>query len=938
MELGEIDRALMSVPGVGAAAAAKHTTAAGSDVIVGYLVPDENSGGTTGSEIDLHTARAHLRTVLPGGIAPTLCVLDELPMKTSGKVDRRALPWPLPDAGAGTEDLPEELRHLAELWTDQLGPVPLAQDADFFDLGGSSVAVAKLAAALRAEHPAVDIGALYDNPSLDAMAAYLATLHEVTEQRPLPRRIPRWSGIVQFLVVCGIYVVNAARYVIGSIFVVWALAFFFDAGWVPYPPLWPLLTGWLVLFSTPGRIVQAALTARILTAGIRPGTYLRGGWIHLRIWAAERFLTYLKLEPVLGTPFTPTLFRLFGCRIGARAYLHTMPPVTGLLQTGDGVSVEHEVDLAGHWIDGDTLHVGGIVLGDDVRIGVRTFVGPGVTVGAGTEILAGACVTASDMETDGEAAAETGTTSTGRLLGGSPLTDWGEAGLTWPESTPSEASARGAVRTAGPLRLHMLFGLGMVWMNLLPLLAVLPGLFLVLPHVIHHEKYEEVFPVFAAWTPVFAVLTVITWLTCVIITVRILSVFIRPGYFPAESTTGWALWMTHVLMQRTLTSTYFVYAGWLTPAFLRLLGARVGKDTEISTVETIPHLTSIGDRCFLADHSMCTASRHHRSWVHVGTTVLGDGAFVGNSGIVGPDHDLPAQSLVAVLASTPYHPELGSSWLGRSGRAIPRVHVEGDVSRTFNPSERLKAARAVVEFFRLAPAVASAYLDLFIVWAGTKVYMNTYLHGGGGWNGVWMVCLWAWPIVMAAGIVASLLPVLAKWLIVGRFTAGQRTLFSTFVWRSELVDNIGELLAVPSLIRMSLGSPLYNWWARLMGTRIGRDVWCETWWLPEFDLITLADRTTVNRGTVLQTHLFHDRVMSLEPVSMNSGSTLGPSSFLLPGASLGARTTVLPGSLVLRGDSIPSDSVWAGNPVAHVDRPDPTDHTDHSDHDQEVLS
>lgn len=141
------------------------------------------------------------------------------------------------------------------------------------------------------------------------------------------------------------------------------------------------------------------------------------------------------------------------------------------------------------------------------------------------------------------------------------------------------------------------------------------------------------------------------------------------------------------------------------------------------------------------------------------------------------------------------------------------------------------------------------------------------------------------------------------------------------MWRGELVDNFAELLAIPSLIRMSLGSPMHNWWLRMMGCHIGKHVWCESWWLPEFDLIKLGDRSTVNRGTVLQTHLFHDRVMALETVELGMGATLGPNSFMLPGSSLGDRTTIEPGSLVLRNDGIPADTVWSGNPVAHVEAP-----------------
>ena len=51
-----------------------------------------------------------------------------------------------------------------------------------------------------------------------------------------------------------------------------------------------------------------------------------------------------------------------------------------------------------------------------------------------------------------------------------------------------------------------------------------------------------------------------------------------------------------------------------------------------------------------------------------------------------------------------------------------------------------------------------------------------------------------------------------------------------------------------------------NLWLRALGAKIARGVWCETYWLPEADLVTLGTGSTVNRGCVVQTHLFHDRI------------------------------------------------------------------------------
>jgi non-ribosomal peptide synthetase-like protein len=141
-------------------------------------------------------------------------------------------------------------------------------------------------------------------------------------------------------------------------------------------------------------------------------------------------------------------------------------------------------------------------------------------------------------------------------------------------------------------------------------------------------------------------------------------------------------------------------------------------------------------------------------------------------------------------------------------------------------------------------------------------------------------------------------------------------LWSSFVWRNEVADTFVEMVAAPWLLLPTSGTPVLTVWLRSVGARIGRGVWCESHWLPEPDLVTLGAGATVNRGCVVQTHLFHDRIMSLDRVTLAEGSTLGPHGVILPAASLGASTTVGPSSLVMRGDTVPAASRWTGNPIA----------------------
>ncbi|HMR49608.1 MAG TPA: amino acid adenylation domain-containing protein [Arachnia sp.] len=91
IELGEVENALQDLPGVTAAAAAVRKSEAGVPVLVGYLVVEGDE------PLDRRAAREYLAGRLAAGVMPLLAVVAELPVRTSGKVDRDALPWPLPD-------------------------------------------------------------------------------------------------------------------------------------------------------------------------------------------------------------------------------------------------------------------------------------------------------------------------------------------------------------------------------------------------------------------------------------------------------------------------------------------------------------------------------------------------------------------------------------------------------------------------------------------------------------------------------------------------------------------------------------------------------------------------------------------------------------------------------------------------------------------------
>ena len=120
-----------------------------------------------------------------------------------------------------------------------------------------------------------------------------------------------------------------------------------------------------------------------------------------------------------------------------------------------------------------------------------------------------------------------------------------------------------------------------------------------------------------------------------------------------RSRVGWQLWATERLMDAARNYLFPLYASLLTPGWLRLLGAKVGKGIETSTVLLIPKFTVVEDGAFLADDTMVASYELGGGWIRVAKATIGKRAFLGNSGITQPGRRVPDDGLVAVLSADP---------------------------------------------------------------------------------------------------------------------------------------------------------------------------------------------------------------------------------------------------------------------------------------------
>jgi len=151
IELAEIEMQICSLPGIAQAAVALQHDRDGTAMLVAYVV----ATATAIEAIETRTLRGSLEARLPAVMVPARFVrLAQLPLNTSGKIDRRALPWPVADAEADRPWAPprsETERRLCEIWKDLLNLDAVGIHDSFFELQGHSLVAGRMFARISEE-------------------------------------------------------------------------------------------------------------------------------------------------------------------------------------------------------------------------------------------------------------------------------------------------------------------------------------------------------------------------------------------------------------------------------------------------------------------------------------------------------------------------------------------------------------------------------------------------------------------------------------------------------------------------------------------------------------------------------------------------------------------------------------------------------------------
>ena len=169
IELGEIENAICGIDGISQAVVVVRKNAEGRQLICAFY---------TGTEIDAKEIRTHIGKKLPKYMLPHILThLDKMPLTSSGKVNRKALPEvDLENITNDTEYVAPETqmqKALCKLIELVLGTSPVGITDDFFDLGGDSLKAIEFVSKAHNEGIYFNLQNVFDYPTVKEICAFV---------------------------------------------------------------------------------------------------------------------------------------------------------------------------------------------------------------------------------------------------------------------------------------------------------------------------------------------------------------------------------------------------------------------------------------------------------------------------------------------------------------------------------------------------------------------------------------------------------------------------------------------------------------------------------------------------------------------------------------------------------------------------------------------
>lgn len=918
IELAEIEAVLMQMPQIAQAVVHTYSPEPGAVELVAYYTLKQGY-----AELPLADAAETLRRHLPGYMVPAYIEeLPLIPMSTSSKMDRKALPPPKgPRLSTSRNELVAPRNETEAVLVQALGEVLNVErvsvtDNFFQDLGAHSLLMARYCAAIRTRlgQPAVSIRDVYLNPTVAALAAHLQTLPRETAS-PEAREPLHIATDLEYWT-CG--ALQLATYLVYGGLIVWVLALGLD--WAAGETA--------TLVETYARLVAvAAVTLATLT-----GIPIVLKWLLVGRWRAERIpvwslryfrfwlvKTLIRSSPIglfAGTPTYNILLRLLGARIGRHAVIlsRSVPVCTDLLTVGANTIVNKDTLLVTYRAEANVIHTGRIDIGRDACVGeaavidLDTAMGDGAQLGHASSLARGQRIPA------------------GRRYHGSPAV---ETATNFDTVAPQPCgSARRALYATGQLATLVLIAMPLPVFILQQLAIYFAGY---VDDVLADPSGAQATPAELALQvlPISAAVyfgSLLIGLAAIFTLPRIVNLVLTPER--AYPLYGLHYAAHRFVMARSNSKAFNLLFGDSSAIvhYLRWIGytlnnvIQTGSNFGTNQRQDNPFLCEVGSGSMISDGLSMMNAQMSSSSFRLSPVRIGAHNYLGNNVHFPAGARTGANCLLGTKTMIPIDGPVreNTGLLGSPPFEIPRT-AERD--RTFNRQfdeaarRRQLARKNRYNLITAALFLGAGWLFSYVTLLTGYVALRSFDAYGAPAAFAFVAVIFVLGILFAAFCEHASL----------RFKPLQPrivSIYDPYFWRHERHWKFADS-AVQMLFK---GTPFKNWISRLLGVKVGRKVFDDGCYFVEKTLIEIGDHTTLNDVTLVQGHSLEEGVFKCDRIAIGRGCSIGTAALVHYGVTVGDNVVLAPDSFLMKGEIVPPDTTWGGNPAKAIARARPPVH------------
>lgn len=812
----------------------------------------------------------------------------------------------------------ETEQQLADVLADVTSRERIPVDSHFFtDLGANSLLMAQFCARIRKrpDLPSASMKDIYRYPTIRSLAAALETATPAAAASPLPKApspsAPTTSpapapasrlthflcGTAQLLVflaysfVTGLVAARGYQWIADGTGLVdiYLRSLLFGGACFVAMCLFPVVAKWLLV----GRW--------------KPAEFPVWGLAYLRFWLVKALLHANPMVLFVGNPLYVLYLRALGARIGKGVTIlsHSVPVCTDLFTVGAGTVIRKDAFFLCYRAHAGRIQTGRVTLGRDVFVGEKTVLdidtsmGDGAQLGHSSALYRGQTVPADEH------------------WHGSPA-----------EPTEVDYMRVAPARCGTPRR---------VWFGCVTLaqlfLVYIPGafggvymLFTEVPALGGRLGPDTAGLALSVLVTDALPLSLVLFFGLLVLGLVALYTVPRLLSLALEPDRVYPLYGFHYAAHRAIARmTNVRFFAWLFGDSSYIVYYLCGLGYDLSRVEQTgsnfgtelqhesPFLVSVGSGTMVADGLSIVNADFSSTSFRVSRVSIGPRNFLGNNIAYPAGGRTGENCLLATKVMVPLDGEVreGVGLLGSPCFEIPRS-VERDARfdelRTGDTLRRRLAAKNRYNLRSMAVMLFARWLHTFVLTVLALASVDLYGVLG--------------HVVIAGYLALTLAYTTVHYVLVERCTMSFRRLrprlcsiYDPLFWRHE------RLWKVPDqYLNIFNGTPFKALVWRLLGVRIGSRVFDDGCYLTERTLTTLGDECTLNAGSKVQCHSQEDGTFKSDGTTIGAGCTLGVGAHVHYGVTMGDRAVLAPDSFLMKGEEVPPNTQWGGNPAA--DMPD----------------